>query len=140
MGIDQSLYQKEENSSLDLGRTPEESIKDTFVPSLIILCGATASGKSSLAISLAQRLNSIIISADSRQVYREFNIGTAKPTAREQNLVPHYLIDICEPTETLTVAEFQEMAREIIEGRKESGFRIVMAARRISTPLSFSAR
>ncbi|MBW4542559.1 MAG: tRNA (adenosine(37)-N6)-dimethylallyltransferase MiaA [Myxacorys chilensis ATA2-1-KO14] len=126
MGIDQSvLYQKEKNGSLDLGselgRTPEKSIEDTFVPFLIILCGATASGKSGLAISLAQRLNSIIISADSRQVYREFNIGTAKPTAREQNLVPHHLIDICEPTETLTVAEFQEMAREIIEGRNKSG-------------------
>ncbi|MBW4418193.1 MAG: tRNA (adenosine(37)-N6)-dimethylallyltransferase MiaA [Myxacorys californica WJT36-NPBG1] len=126
MGIDQSvLYQKEENGSLnlglDLGRTPEKSTKDTFVPSLIILCGATASGKSSLALSLAQRLNSIIISADSRQVYREFNIGTAKPTAQEQNLVPHHLIDICEPTETLTVAEFQAMARAIIEGRNESG-------------------
>lgn len=118
MGIDQSvLSQKEENTSLDLDKIPEKSAKDTFVPSLIILCGATASGKSSLAISLAQRLNSIIISADSRQVYREFNIGTAKPTAREQNLVPHYLIDVCEPMETLTVAEFQQMARKIIESR-----------------------
>ncbi|NDJ15828.1 tRNA (adenosine(37)-N6)-dimethylallyltransferase MiaA [Myxacorys almedinensis A] len=96
----------------------DDLARHTFVPSLIILCGATASGKSSLAIAVAQRLHSIIISADSRQVYREFNIGTAKPTPREQNLVPHYLIDLCEPTETLTVAEFQEMATSLIERRK----------------------
>lgn len=86
-------------------------------PVLIIICGATASGKSGLAISLAQRLGSVILSADSRQVYREFTIGTAKPTELEQNLVPHYLIDICDPTETLTVAEFQEMARSLIENK-----------------------
>lgn len=88
-------------------------------PVLIIIGGATATGKSGLGISLAQRLNSVIISADSRQVYREFNIGTAKPSIEEQNLVPHYLIDVCEPTETLTIAEYQEMARAIIEGRRD---------------------
>jgi tRNA dimethylallyltransferase len=57
----------------------------------------------------------MIISADSRQVYREFNIGTAKPSAFEQRQVPHYLIDVCEPTETLTVAEFQAMANQVIQ-------------------------
>ncbi|NHC33384.1 tRNA (adenosine(37)-N6)-dimethylallyltransferase MiaA [Scytonema millei] len=82
---------------------------------LITICGATATGKSGLAITIAQRLNSVIISADSRQVYREFNLGTAKPTAAQQQLVPHYLIDICDPTETFTVAEYQEQARELIE-------------------------
>jgi tRNA dimethylallyltransferase len=126
MGIDQPSFSKNKegdpwvHSPVKLPHL-KNSVKNTFVPSLIILCGATASGKSSLAISLAQRLNSVIISADSRQVYREFNIGTAKPTLQEQNLVPHYLIDICEPTETLTVAEFQERAREVIEGRDEGG-------------------
>ncbi len=81
---------------------------------LIVICGATASGKSGLALKLAQRLNTVIISADSRQVYREFDIGTAKPSVAEQKLVPHYLIDICEPTETLTLAEYQEQTQEII--------------------------
>ena len=81
---------------------------------LIVICGATASGKSGLALKLAQRLNTAIISADSRQVYREFDIGTAKPSVAEQQLVPHYLIDICEPTETLTLAEYQEQTQEII--------------------------
>ena len=81
---------------------------------LIVICGATASGKSGLALKLAQRLNTVIISADSRQVYREFDIGTAKPSVAEQQLVPHYMIDICEPTETLTLAEYQEKTQEII--------------------------
>ncbi|MGD2182935.1 tRNA (adenosine(37)-N6)-dimethylallyltransferase MiaA [Lusitaniella coriacea] len=82
---------------------------------LIVICGATATGKSSLALNLAQRLNSIVISADSRQVYREFDIGTAKPTREEQQLIPHYLIDVCNPTETLTLAEYQEQAQSIIQ-------------------------
>jgi len=85
-----------------------------MTPPLIIICGATATGKSHLALQLAQSLNTAILSADSRQVYRQFDIGTAKPTAEEQALVPHYLIDICEPTATLTVAEYQEQANHLI--------------------------
>ncbi|AFY53586.1 tRNA isopentenyltransferase MiaA [Rivularia sp. PCC 7116] len=82
---------------------------------LIVICGATATGKSGLALALAQRCGSIIISADSRQVYREFNIGTAKPTMAEQKLVPHYLIDICNPNNTMTVADYQQQAQEIVD-------------------------
>ncbi len=82
---------------------------------LVVICGATATGKSGVAIELAQRLNSIIISADSRQVYREFDIGTAKPSSTEQKLVPHYLIDLCDPTETLTLAQYQELAQNIVD-------------------------
>ena len=78
---------------------------------LIVICGATATGKSGLALALAMRLGSVILSADSRQVYREFNIGTAKPTQVEQNLIPHYLINLCDPTETITVAEYQQQAQ-----------------------------
>ncbi len=81
---------------------------------LIVICGATASGKSGLAIKLAHRLNTAIISADSRQVYREFDIGTAKPSKKEQELVKHHLIDICDPTETLTLAEYQQQAQQLI--------------------------
>ncbi len=100
------------NQSTDV---PNES-----VPGLIVICGATATGKSGLAIAIAEwlqasRLNSAIISADSRQVYREFNIGTAKPALVDQQRVPHYLIDICDPTETLTVADYQVQARAAIE-------------------------
>ena len=83
--------------------------------SLIVICGATATGKSGLALELAQGLHSVIISADSRQVYRELDIGTAKANKSEQKLVPHYLIDICEPTETLTLAQYQEKAQSLID-------------------------
>ena len=81
---------------------------------LIVICGATATGKSGLASVLAMRSGSVILSADSRQVYREFDIGTAKPTAAEQKLIPHYLIDVCNPTDIMTVAEYQEQAQALI--------------------------
>ena len=82
---------------------------------LITICGPTATGKSGLALDLAHRLGSIILSADSRQIYKYFNIGTAKPTIKEQQLVSHYLIDICEPTEILTLAEYQKQAQSFIQ-------------------------
>lgn len=91
------------------------AVNNTLVPMLVVICGATATGKSSLAIALANRMNCVILSADSRQVYREFNIGTAKPAIAEQQTVPHYLIDICEPTETLTLAEYQMQAQKLTE-------------------------
>ena len=87
---------------------------------LIVICGATASGKSGLALEIAQRLDSVIISADSRQIYKEFNIGTAKPTVAEQKLVPHFQIDICEPTEVLTLAEYQQQTQKIIANQKKA--------------------
>ncbi|MBW4522340.1 MAG: tRNA (adenosine(37)-N6)-dimethylallyltransferase MiaA [Scytolyngbya sp. HA4215-MV1] len=86
----------------------------SIVPKMVVICGPTASGKSGLAIALATRWQSMILSADSRQVYREFNIGTAKPNAFEQQQVPHSLIDICDPTETLTLAEYQAQAKRVI--------------------------
>ncbi len=88
--------------------------------SLITICGATATGKSGLALAIAQRLGSVILSADSRQVYREFDIGTAKPSVTEQQLVPHYLIDICDPTETMTLADYQLKAQALITQFQQS--------------------
>ncbi len=82
---------------------------------LIIICGATATGKSGLAIEIAQRLKASIISADSRQVYREFDIATAKVSSAELALVPHYLVSTCDPNYTLTVAEYQSQAESIID-------------------------
>ncbi|BAZ09532.1 tRNA delta(2)-isopentenylpyrophosphate transferase [Calothrix sp. NIES-4071] len=84
---------------------------------LIVICGATATGKSGLALELAVRLNTIIISADSRLVYREFNIGTAKPTPSELAIVPHYMIDICNPEDTMTVADYQDQVYSLIQNR-----------------------
>ena len=72
-------------------------------PPLIVVLGPTASGKSALGIALAQRFSGEIVSADSRQVYRGLDIGTAKVTAEEQAQVPHFLLDIVQPTETYTV-------------------------------------
>jgi tRNA dimethylallyltransferase len=88
---------------------------------LIVICGPTATGKSALALELAQRLNTVILSADSRQVYREFDIGTAKPTLEERQQITHHLIDICDPTETLTLADYQQQAQAAIaKGRGQA--------------------
>lgn len=82
---------------------------------LIVICGATATGKSGLAIAIAQRLNSEIISADSRQIYREFDIATAKVSPAELALVPHHLVSTHAPEYTVTVAEYQAQAQDIID-------------------------
>lgn len=81
---------------------------------VIVLLGPTASGKTSLAIQLAQALNGEIIGADSRQIYRYMDIGTAKPTPAQQALVKHHLIDVVDPDETLTLAQYQDMAYSIM--------------------------
>jgi len=91
------------------------------VPFLLVIGGATATGKSGLALALAQRVPSAILSADSRQVYREFDIGTAKPSVAERQQVPHYLMDICAPTETLTLAEYQAQAQGLIHQFHQHG-------------------
>lgn len=84
-------------------------------PSLLAIGGPTASGKTELAITLADLLGGEIVNADSRQVYRGMDIGTAKPTAAQRARVPHHLIDIVNPDETLSLVVFQSMAREAIE-------------------------
>ena len=81
---------------------------------LVLIIGPTAVGKTELAIQLAEQLKGEIISADSRLFYRGMDIGTAKPSAGEMARVPHHLIDIVNPDETLSLAVFQQKAREII--------------------------
>lgn len=81
---------------------------------LILIVGPTAVGKTEIAIQLAERLNGEIVSADSRLFYRGMDIGTAKPTAKELERVPHHLIDIANPDEILSLAVFQQKAREAI--------------------------
>jgi tRNA dimethylallyltransferase len=85
-------------------------------PPLIVILGPTASGKSGLAIALAQRFRGEIVSADSRQVYRGLNIGTAKVTPQEQASVPHHLLDVADVEEIYTVSQFQKQAIEAING------------------------
>lgn len=77
---------------------------------LICICGPTASGKTALSVALAKQLHTEIISADSMQIYRGMDIGTAKPTVAEQQGIPHHLLDICEPNEPFSVARYVELA------------------------------
>jgi tRNA dimethylallyltransferase len=82
---------------------------------LLVIVGETASGKSALALQLARQLDGEIICADSWTVRREVNIGTAKPSAEEQALVPHHLLDIVGPDEEFTAAVFQQRAKQAID-------------------------
>ena len=77
---------------------------------LICICGPTASGKTALSVALAKQLHTEIISADSMQIYRGMDIGTAKPTAEERQGVPHHLLDVCAPGEAFSVARYVELA------------------------------
>ena len=83
---------------------------DQQLPNLIVVLGPTASGKSTLGIMLAQRFSGEIVSADSRQVYRGLDIGTAKVTLEERALVPHHLLDVADPRKVYSVAQFQQQA------------------------------
>ena len=91
---------------------------------LYILVGSTASGKSSVAIPIAQNLDAEIISADSMAIYRGMNIGTAKPTVIEQKIIPHYMLDICDPGESFNVRDFVENASKIIQQIHNKGKKI----------------
>jgi len=82
---------------------------------LIVLWGPTAVGKTELSLVLGERFNGEIIGADSRQIYRGMEIGTAKPTPAERQRVPHHLIDIRDPDQTLTLAEYQALAYQTID-------------------------
>ena len=88
---------------------------------LIIVTGPTAVGKTSLSIRLAKALDGEIISADSMQVYRGMDIGSAKVTASEMDGVPHHLIDVLDPQEEFNVTVFQSMARQALSGIYERG-------------------
>ena len=84
-------------------------------PKVIVICGPTASGKTSLSVELAKKCNGEIISADSMQIYKDMNIGTAKVTQEEMQGIKHYMIDIVSPTERYSVAEFKVQAEKAIE-------------------------
>jgi len=88
---------------------------------LIAIVGPTAVGKSALAIHLAQVFGGEIVSADSRQVYRYMDIGTAKPSPEERALAPHHLIDVVDPDQDFTIAIYQEMAMRAIEDIQRRG-------------------
>jgi tRNA dimethylallyltransferase len=94
---------------------------------LIVLVGPTASGKTSLAIRLAQEFNGEIISCDSVAVYREMEIGTAKPSYDERALIQHHMVDIAWPDEACTAGDYSRQAREALTGITERGHLPIVA-------------
>ncbi|NOZ30192.1 MAG: tRNA (adenosine(37)-N6)-dimethylallyltransferase MiaA [Chloroflexi bacterium] len=84
-------------------------------PPLIAIVGPTAVGKTALSLDLAEAVNGEVVSADSRQIYRYMDIGTAKPTPDERARVPHHLLDVVDPDQTLTLAQYQRLAYAAIE-------------------------
>lgn len=88
---------------------------------LIILTGPTASGKTALSVALAKRIGGEIISADSMQVYRHMDVGSAKVTKEEMDGIPHYLIDVLDPEEAFNVVVFQDMAKKAMKRIRENG-------------------
>src|SRR3954447_15495871 len=84
---------------------------------ILMIVGATASGKSALAMEVAERVGGEILSVDSMQVYRGMDIGTAKPSREEQGRIKHHIIDVVEPSEEFTVARFVELADAMIARR-----------------------
>ena len=84
-------------------------------PKVIVICGPTASGKTALSIELAKKINGEIVSADSMQIYKDMNIGTAKPEEEEKQGIKHYLIDYVSPQQRYSVAQFKNDAKIAIE-------------------------
>ncbi len=96
-------------------KTPSPAEGRSLLPPLIVIVGPTAVGKTALAVRLAEAVGGEIVSADSRQVYRGMDVGTAKATPREQARARHHLLDVVEPDEPPSLAEFQEMAYAAID-------------------------
>jgi tRNA dimethylallyltransferase len=90
-------------------------------PTVLAIVGPTASGKTTLSLDVAQLLGGEIVSADSRQIYKHIDIGTAKPSRSERNRIPHYLIDLLEPTEEYSAGQFGKEARRIFNEIKARG-------------------
>ena len=107
---------------------------------LIVLTGPTAVGKTALSIELAKALNGEIISADSMQVYRHMDIGSAKITKKEMDGVPHHLIDVLEPWEEFNVTRFQSMAKEAMKGIYSRGHWLTILILRIMKTIAGSGQ
>jgi tRNA dimethylallyltransferase len=96
-------------------------------PKLVIVFGPTAAGKSDLVLKLASRLNAEVINADSQQVYRQMDIGTAKPSKAELAKVPHHLIDVVDPDEEFNVARYRELAMASAEDIQSRGKQVIVS-------------
>lgn len=85
------------------------------MPKVVVICGATASGKTALSVACAKKLNSEIISADSMLIYKGLDIGTAKPDIEERGGIVHHLIDVVSPKESFSVSDYEDMALPVLE-------------------------
>src|SRR5207248_1746729 len=94
---------------------------------VVVICGPTASGKTALAVELAEKLGGEIVSADSQQCYRGLDAATAKPTREERARAPHHLVDVAEPEEQLDAAAFVRMADAAIADLSRRGKAVVVA-------------
>src|SRR6266550_1851920 len=94
---------------------------------VVVICGPTASGKTALAVELAEKLGAEIVSADSQQCYRGLDAGTAKPTAEERSRAPHHLLDVADPEEQLDAARFVQLADAAIADVVRRGKRVIVA-------------
>lgn len=90
-------------------------------PLLVVILGPTASGKTKLSLALAEKFNGEIVNCDSVALYREFDIGTAKPTRAERERAPHHLFDCVDPTDDVTAGEYARQARQVLEEIKSRG-------------------
>ena len=88
--------------------------KNNINKKIIVICGPTASSKTALSVALAKKLDGEIISADSMNVYKGLDVGTAKPTIEEREGIAHYLIDVVSPFETFSVGDYKELARPVV--------------------------
>ena len=88
---------------------------------VIIICGPTASGKTALSIELAKKIDGEVVSCDSMQIYKDMDIGTAKPTKEEMQGIKHYLIDFVSPDERYSVADYKKDAKKAIKEILEKG-------------------
>src|SRR2546421_10286784 len=94
---------------------------------VLTICGPTESGKTALAVELAEKLTAEIVSADSQQCYRGLDAGTAKPTAEERSRAPHHLLDVADPEEQLDAARFVQLADAAIAEVAGRGKRVIVA-------------
>ncbi|MGA8309388.1 MAG: isopentenyl transferase family protein, partial [Terriglobales bacterium] len=93
----------------------------SFEPLLVVILGPTGSGKTALSLALAERFHGEIVNCDSVTMYREFEIGTAKPTPADRARAPHHLLDFVEPTSFITAGEYARQAREVLQQIKSRG-------------------
>ena len=89
--------------------------KKVLKPKIVLIVGPTGTGKTQLALELAQKINGEIVTADSMQVYRYMDIGTAKPTEQEQALIPHHLLDIIDPDQNFSAGQYRTLAAQAID-------------------------